>query len=430
MRRFGVALTALIALGSVGIACSSDTGVEDGELRGGSTGKGGTTGKGTGGTISTTGGTGNNGSGGSGSIPIGGSNGVGGSSTAGSSTGSGGTMACVGDKATGMKGESAVLLLVVDISFSMTQSAPGDRQSKLDATKDALTATIATLPEGLSIGLMFYPNAPLRNNRNADTYVCFEGEVAVPIAPINAAQRAALTSAVTAVQADGHTPTHDAYQYALAQLQASGAEGQKYVVLITDGVPTFSLGCVATGMNPGLDPVEAQPIVDEAQAANTTNMVKTFVVGSPGSEDVRTSLSAIARVGGTGPAGCSDTGTPEYCHSDMTDADNVADELTKALGEIAAQIPVDCNFDLPTPPSGMTLNLDQVNVRFTDANGTVLQIGRDPAGDCATDGWRYVGGTPPTGIELCGPLCDTVKAQTTSSIEVEYGCNGFVEPPR
>jgi hypothetical protein len=78
----------------------------------------------------------------------------------------------------------------------------------------------------------------------------------------------------------------------------------------------------------------------------------------------------------------------------------------------------------------MTLNLDEVNVRFTDANGTVIQIGRDPAGDCATDGWRYVGGTPPTGIELCGPLCDMVKAQTSAQIEVEYGCTGFVEPPR
>jgi hypothetical protein len=402
----------------------------EGELGGGgSSGKGGTTGKGTGGTISTTGGTGNPGSGGG--IPIGGSNGVGGSSTGGSSTGgSGGGTACVGDKATGNKGESAVLLLLVDISFSMTQSAPGDRQSKLDATKDALTATFASLPEGLSIGLMFYPNAPLRNAQNEDTYMCFQGEVAVPIAPINAAQRAALTTAVTEVEANGHTPTHDAYQYALAQLQASGAEGQKYVVLITDGVPTFSLGCVATGMNPGVDPVEAQPIIDESQAANTTNMVKTFVVGSPGSEAVRDSLSAIARVGGTGPAGCADTGTPEYCHSDMTEADNVADALTAALGEITSQIPVDCNFDLPTPPSGMALNLDQVNVRYTDANGTVVQIGRDPAGDCATDGWRYVGGTPPTGIELCGPLCDSVKAQQESSIEVEYGCTGVVEPPR
>jgi hypothetical protein len=320
-----------------------------------------------------------------------------------------------------------VLLLVVDISLSMEERARGDMQTKLEATKEALNATFATLPDGLSIGLMFYPNVPVRNNQNEDGYVCFEGEVAVPIAPLNTAQRAALTTAVTDVEADGHTPTHQAYQYALAQLQASGAEGQKYVVLITDGVPTFSLGCEGTGLPPGVD---AQPIVDEAQAANTTSMVKTFVVGSPGSEMARTSLSAVARVGGTGPMGCSDTGMPDYCHFDMTQTSDVSSALQMALGEITSQIPVDCNFDLPTPPSGMTLNLDQVNVRFTDANGTVLQIGRDPAGDCATDGWRYVGGTPPTGIELCGPLCDTVKAQTTSSIEVEYGCNGFVEPPR
>lgn len=432
MRRFGVALTALFAVGTLAFAaCSSDTGVEGGELTsGGASARGGTTGKGTGGAIGVTGGSSNPGTGGTG-ISVGGGSSTGGSSTGGSTSGgTGGGTACVGEKATGNKGESAVLLLLVDTSFSMTQRAQGDMQTKLAATKTALNATFATLPDGLSVGLSFYPNVPVRNGQSGDDYMCFAGEMAVPIAPLDAAQRGALTAAVTAKQADGHTPTHDAYEYALAQLQASGAEGQKYIVLITDGVPTFSLGCVATGMNPGIDPVDAQPIIDASQAANTTSMVKTFVVGSPGSEMVRDSLSAIARVGGTGPTGCADTGTPEYCHSDMTQTDDVAASLTEALGEITAQIPVDCNFDLPTPPRGMSLNLDQVNVRFTDANGMVIQIGRDPAGDCATDGWRYVGGTPPTGIELCGPLCDTVKAQQSSSIEVEYGCNGIVEPPR
>ena len=78
----------------------------------------------------------------------------------------------------------------------------------------------------------------------------------------------------------------------------------------------------------------------------------------------------------------------------------------------------------------MALNLDEVNVYFEDENMNVIQIGRDPAGDCATDGWRFVGGAAPTGIELCGPLCDTVKAQQESSIDVQYGCTGLVEPPR
>ena len=290
MRRFGVALTALIALGSVGIACSSDTGVEDGELRGGGTGKGGTTGKGTGGTISTTGGTGN-GTGGGG-IPIGGSNGVGGSSVSGGTGGGGGTMACAGEKVTGQKGESAVLLLVVDISLSMEERARGDMQTKLEATKEALNATFATLPDGLSIGLMFYPNVPVRNAQNEEGYVCFEGEVAVPIAPLNTAQRAALTTtAVTDVEADGHTPTHQAYQYALAQLQASGAEGQKYVVLITDGVPTFRSGVNARACRPASTAADRRRIA----SCEHDEHVKTFVVGSPGSEMARTSLSAVAR---------------------------------------------------------------------------------------------------------------------------------------
>ena len=100
-----------------------------------------------------------------------------------------------------------------------------------------------------------------------------------------------------------------------------------------------------------------------------------------------------------------------------------------ALGEITEQIPVDCAFDLPRPPAGMQLDLGLVNVTVTNDDGSKEPIAKDPVGDCATDGWVYVG-EPPTQVKLCGTLCDSVKAQGMPSIDVQFGCSTRVNPPK
>ena len=50
----------------------------------------------------------------------------------------------------------------------------------------------------------------------------------------------------------------------MAELSASSASGRRFVVLITDGTPTFSLGCEGTGFV--TDPVDPSPLVSEAGA--------------------------------------------------------------------------------------------------------------------------------------------------------------------
>jgi len=437
MRALTVSLALTLAATAAGLGCSSTTDPGEG-LTGGAVGKGGTGVVGMGGSSSggSNGSGANNGSGASGGsivIGTGGGLGSGASNGSGAAAGMNGSAgACTGTMATGQKGAGAVVLFLVDTSLSMAQ-APGGTMggrgmqggggmTKIASTQAALTQAFAALSPSLNVGLIFFPHVAF------GTMPCFDKTVEVPIATLDANQLMLLDTQVNGVTPDGSTPTNDAYSFAVDTLKATTAPGDKYIVLITDGEPTYSLGCMGDGRT-AVDTGTTGPLIDAATAAYATDGIKTFVVGSPGSENARGALSAMARVGGTGPMGCMDSGTPEYCHFDMTTSMNFSASLTAALGAITSQIPVDCSFALPKPPVGMTLDLNSVNVTVTNDDMSKTQIARDPGGDCATDGWIYVG-NPPTGVQLCGKLCDSVKAQSMPSIDVQYGCGQRVNPPR
>lgn len=433
MRALTVSLAVTLAATAAGLGCSSEPDPGSG-LTGGAVGKGGAGVVGVGGSSSGGNGTGANGSGANGgSIMIGNGGGIGiGANGSGAASGMNGAAgACTGTTATGQKGAGAVVLFLVDTSLSMAQ-APGGTggpgmtggggMSKMASTQAALTQAFAALSPSLNVGLVFFPHVAF------GTMPCFDKTVEVPIAQLDANQLMLLDTQVNGVTPDGSTPTNDAYSFAVETLKATTAPGDKYIVLITDGEPTYSLGCMGDGRT-AVDTGTTGPLIDAATAAYATDGIKTFVVGSPGSEKARGALSAMARVGGTGPTGCMDSGTPEYCHFDMTTSTNFSASLTQALGAITQQIPVDCSFALPKPPAGMTLDLNSVNVTVTNDDMSKTEIARDPGGDCATDGWVYVG-NPPTDVQLCGKLCDAVKAQGMPSIDVQFGCGQRVNPPR
>ncbi len=335
---------------------------------------------------------------------------------------------------TGWAGEGenlpAVLQLVVDVSRSMRDDAPGSNRSKWDETRDALEDAIATMPASVSVGVLFYPNQQTRQDSSPSPVdACVNTDDIVPIAMLGGAmsnERATIIDALNQADIDSYTPTYDAYTHALNEsLLPYQTSSNKFMLLITDGAPTVAGQCVdvpGQGQGPGDAPTE--PIISEIEAALSEHNVRTFLIGSPGSEessgdngDMRPWLSQGAVVGGTAQAGCQEDG-PEFCHLDMTQEPDFAQALSTGLANIAGQIIDSCTFKVPTPPSGQNIDPNKTNliVRWGDGNASLIL--QDNVDDCG-DGWEF---NAAGDVVLCGETCNEVKLDAQASVSLTFGC--------
>jgi hypothetical protein len=239
-------------------------------------------------------------------------------------------------------------------------------------------------------------------------------QVAVAQAALNTTQRNSIVMALTAKQPNGNTPTHDAYNFAVETLKASTLPGPKYVVLVTDGAPTFSLGCVGDGTTE----VDASPIV-QAVADAAKDGIKTFVIGSPGSETARESLSKMATQGGTPLSGCSDAG-PNYCHFDMTTATDLSSALNAAFKAITGQVVSTCTYNIPPPSGGKELDLRLVDVSFTNGMGQTMRVAKDSSDDMCNRGWNF--SADKKQIVLCPDMCEAIKSDNGAKVNVVFAC--------
>jgi hypothetical protein len=327
----------------------------------------------------------------------------------------------------------AVLMLVVDVSGSMNSDAPGSNQSKWEVTRDALQDAINALPGSTAVGVLYYPNrntSASTQARPVDQCVNVNAMISVDLlGPAGSAHRNSIAQSLQNADTGGGTPTHDAFRYAVenGMNAATSFPGNRFMLLITDGQPTFLLECLGTGNTS--DPVNEQPIVDEIAAARAQS-TRTFVIGSPGSEDnvstgddARPWLSRAANAGETASAGCSDNG-PNFCHMDMTQASDFGAALRTGLAQIAGAI-VACDYALPEPPAGETLDLGAINVIHTPGGGEATIVPRSNDANC-TDGWRLDDNQH---VVLCPNTCSTVQADASSGLEVLFGCASVGPPP-
>lgn len=319
--------------------------------------------------------------------------------------------ACVGREA-GTELAPSIVQLLVDTSLSMDEDAPGSSRSKWVETRRVMLDAIELMPATTAVGLVFYPDVEV------GAPVCFDSEADVDIGLLGSAtsdQRRRIRQAFERESPRGSTPTHDAYRYALDQLSASDGVGQKFLVLITDGTPTYALGCEGSG-TPN-DPADPAPLIPEAASALGRG-IKTFVIGSPGSEDARRSLSQMAQAGGTGSDGCSHDGRPQYCHFDMTAEEDFALALRDALASISG-IALSCAYDIPEPPAGAELDLSKINVLFTPPGGERELIPQSAPESSCSSGWRY--SDDRSQVLLCGDTCDRVSS-SSGQLSLEFGC--------
>jgi hypothetical protein len=301
-------------------------------------------------------------------------------------------------------------------------------------TRDALKAAMDSLPASTGVGVLYFPNmntsasTPSGTETDAPRPVtaCISPKGALPIELLGAAgsaQRTAITSSLDAARPAGGTPTDDAYGLGVAAIQATTLPGKRFIVLITDGQPTFLSGCRGTGNI--VDAVDPRPIITTVANAMAKG-VETFLIGSPGSEgagrvpffaDARTWLSRAATAGGTATPGCSDTG-PKFCHFDMSQTPNFSEALRAGLQQIVGSV-LSCQYPLPPPPGGTTLDPNLVNVIFTPGGGKPSLVAKGPASACTT-GWQY----SPDGksIVLCPNTCKQVQGASDPQVDLLFGC--------
>ncbi len=362
----------------------------------------------------------------------------------------------------------AALQLLIDTSGSMSGA-------KLTTTQTALTGAIESMPPGVLVGLMHYPSSsvtvvtpvtpsptpttttttpvtpaptatvtpapvvtaapiapttPVTSAPIATTVTsagvggCQEGTSLVPLGPLGdlvSTQRVNLSNALLSLAASGGTPTYEAYSSAFDTLTAfTPAEPvplSRFIVLITDGSPGAPGAACALPTGQGVGPA-----LVEAAGFALTQRIATFVLGSPGSESARTTLSQMAEAGGTAQPGCSHDG-PNYCHFDMTAQGDFAAALADALTQVTRRA-LSCDYAIPEPPSGREVDRGRVNVQFNSTDGPEdLLYTADP--ECE-EGWTYAGDS----VQLCSNTCARAQADQSSEVEIIFGCKTMKQPPK
>jgi len=369
---------------------------------------------------------------------MGGASSVADASTAGSGDVDGGTGTATGasfkqcaDNATDAELVPANLLFVVDRSGSMnctpdTPSAECEKdprydptvESKWDITATALWSALESLSQkpNVSVGVNMFPDA----GSGGQDACNIEQDLSVDVDTLDEAHLDSLKTFFGGVIPSGATPLVGAttlgYASILDRLVEGTLEGNTFVVLITDGKETCDTVEASGGSTP-LETLLTETIADSRQLS-----IRTFVIGSPGSEDFRGPLSQIAYEGGTALSDdCDHSGDNATgdCHFDMTRATDFEAELSAALDAITNDRSLSCIFDIPNE----RVNLGLVNVSH-ELDGEETVLSRDDR-ECATDadGWQYFQ-DPATGevkIELCGDACDAVATQG-GQVRIVLGC--------
>jgi hypothetical protein len=299
--------------------------------------------------------------------------------------------------------EIGATLVPVNLYIMLDKSGSMAQNNKWPSVTAALIAFFQDpASAGLRVALRFFPDAGC-DGQTCDVQVC--SVPAVDVGPLTAAgppQDAQETNLVAAVQSrspSGNTPMYAALYGAelWAQDYAIAHPGEKVAVLLaTDGEPN--------GCDP--DPNHIAQLAADARAAHD---ITTYAIGFQGSNQAQ--LDQIAQFGGTNMSFVIGNGNAEA-------------DLIAALKAIQGS-QVACDFAMPTPDPGKTIDPTLVNVDYTPGGGGMKQtIGQvTNAGACGPKGgWYYDDANNPTKITLCPATCTVVQADSMPKIDIALGC--------
>lgn len=109
--------------------------------------------------------------------------------------------------------------------------------------------------------------------------------------------------------------------------------------------------------------------------------------------------------------------------------DPVFQDMAKA---VVTDAKISCEYNIPTPPDGQTIDPSLINVVHTSSGGTKTTIYNVPDGDigCGMNGgWYFDNPTNPKKIIVCSNTCTALQSDTGGKLEVLFGCATEVKPP-
>lgn len=278
-----------------------------------------------------------------------------GASSGGASSGGSWFIATDASNTSSCADQVVTVLFVIDRSGSMncnlppiTSSADCEAMSppaKVDTTQPSKWEEIdQTLSSALD---QLIPQDPSIHVRVGVSYFSTDGVCgatsvpAVPVADATPSQLDVIRQSVALQKPVGGTPLVGATVLAYKYLyQTLGVTGNAHVILLTDGADSCADAYAA---NPAIGPGDqvANLITTEAPLALSVG-IETWVIGAPGSEPARYTLSNLAIAGGTRRSadcnpGTSSDPTSGDCHYDMTQGD-FQTGLKTALDHIMAVV--------------------------------------------------------------------------------------------
>jgi hypothetical protein len=330
-------------------------------------------------------------SGGGGTGGTGTGTGTGGVDIDGGNTGGASDAACVSTSAAAHRIPLDMVFLI-DQSGSMEEhSGSGTKWSGISSALKSFCNDPASA--GIGVGLLFLPYSPWDCNTSD-----YESLV-VPIAPLPG-NAFAITNAFPAMATGVGTPMYPALQGALmvaTAYQDAHPTHKVVLVLATDGDPNGCDGVITD-------------IAGLAASALSYDGVQTYVIGCVGSTIAN--LDIIAQAGGT---------TSAY------DVTTSIDLFAAKIAEIR-QAALGCDFQIPAPPNGQSLDPNEVNFQYTPMGTETPVILPRVKGlaDCSGQpGWYYDNDVAPTNIILCPASCSTVQDDVSGIVNVLFGCKSI-----
>ncbi|MET0283941.1 MAG: vWA domain-containing protein [Polyangiales bacterium] len=267
---------------------------------------------------------------------------------------------------------------------------------------------------GIDVALQYFP---------IDNGQCGGGGYSTPAVAMGRlpGRAAGIASSLDAQSANGFgTPVEGALRGVTAYcktFQAANPSEKCVAVLVTDGKPQISC-----------DDNEDR-IVAIAKSAWDQSGVRTFAVGLQGAD-----FGLLDKIAKAGNAADCDTNSARYSCDVSGGADKLSDALAKIRDSVktvtthtelvtkTTERPLECQWQMPAPAAGQTLDKDRVNVTLSGATQS-LPLGRVPGADkCADGAWYYDNNEAPTQIIACPSACDAIKAGTYTDVKILLGC--------